>query len=56
MMSAVLASCGETLPPAASTSGSSRTLASRDSGMVTPLPLMESLTISLPLMTASVFS
>ena len=55
MMSAPLTSAGLTVPLAASTSGRSRTSASRDSGMVAE-PLVEVSTICLPPMTASVSS
>ena len=55
MMSAALASSGVTRPPAASTSGSASTLATSAAGIVT-CPLVESLTISLVEMTASVLS
>jgi hypothetical protein len=54
MMSAGLASCGETAPPAASTSGSARTSRSSDAGTVAVLPDSEDSTISRPWMTASV--
>ncbi len=57
-MSAEPTSSGETLPPAASTSGSAWTLLSSEAGTVgTPeAPSAEFLTISLPLITASVLS
>ena len=46
--------CGRTSPTAAPTSGSAWTFVSSDAGIVTPLPLVEFLTTSLPRMTASV--
>ena len=52
---ASLDSIGASVPPAEATSGSARTFASRDSGTVAA-PLVEPLTISLPAMTASVWS
>ena len=55
MMSAALVSSGETLPPAAPTSGSFCTLVSSDAGILAE-PAVVPLTISLPLMTASVLS
>ena len=52
---ASLDSIGASVPPAEATSGSARTFASRGSGTVAA-PLVEPLTISLPAMTASVWS
>ena len=53
-MSATFASAGDTSPPAESTWGSARTFSRVAAGIVAPLPLVEFLTISLPVMTASV--